>query len=252
MVVVSTTMISSMINYLAPQSLEARTIIPAAACPGTYDLRPSDAARLARADLIVRHDFQAYLDTRLRAQNPDLPVHVLNTPEGGLVIPYNYLVALHQLHDILATRFPHLARTLDEGYARAEVEVRAAEREAREMIARTGLAGRTVLCADKQAAFVRWAGLNVAAVFTSSPDELSALHLGRTINAGRNNGARFVAGNLQSGGEAVARAVASETDLPVAILSNFPGSSERNGTWRELLLDNLDLLAQAADGTAQP
>lgn len=250
-VVVSTTMIRSMLDYLVPEDIDARTIIPAAACPGTYDLRPSDAAQLARADLIVRHDYQAYLDSRLLAQNPGIPVRVLDTP-GSLVAPDNYLAVMSRLRDILSKRFPGLSGTLDQNYRLAEAEVKAVEQEARDRIAEAGLPGSTVLCADKQASFMRWAGINVAAAFTSSPDELSVFQLARTISAGRESGARFVVGNQQSGGEAVARGVAGETGLPVAILSNFPGSNERNGSWRELLFDNIDLLARAFNGAARP
>jgi len=250
-VTASTSMIGCMLELLAPGGIEVQTLIPPASCPGTYDLRPGDASRLARSVLIVRHDYQAYLDSRFREQNPAMHLAVLETP-GHLLVPQNFRRALEQLKGILAQTFPSLDSSLEANYAAALTMIDSADTRAHNRLEQSGIAGRIALCSDKQVGFALWAGVKSAGTFTNSPEELSALNLGRIIKAGREGGAAFVVGNLQSGGEKVARAVAAQTGLPVCILSNFPGTNARNGDWPSLLADNLELLIQAAGGDSQP
>jgi zinc transport system substrate-binding protein len=250
-VVATTTMIRSMVELLAPSGIECRNLIPPAACPGQFDLKPRDAAGLAGASLIIRHDYQAYLDSRLRAQNPDLKILVLRTP-GHLVVPENYLAALGLVKEMLAGQFPELSAELESGYASARGRIAQAEAEAHQTIRRDNLARTRAVCSEMQSGFLLWAGVQVCAVFSNSPDELSVQRLRQIIALARGKDAGFVAGSLQSGGEPVARGIASELGLPVCILSNFPGTSERNRTYFDLLRDNLALLSRAASGTSHP
>ena len=61
-VTATTTMIGSMLDLLSGGELEIRVLIPPGSCPGHFDLKPADAVHLSQADLVIRHDFQAYLD----------------------------------------------------------------------------------------------------------------------------------------------------------------------------------------------
>jgi len=244
-VTASTSMIGCMLTLLATDIIEVQILIPPAACPGTYDLRPSDAAKLARSALIIRHDFQTYLDSRFREQNHDIRLAILDTP-GHLLVPQNFLTSLRQLKGILKQQFPDLEENFEKNASAAEQSIRAAGEAASKRFKNAGLRYRTALCSDKQAGFALWAGIKAAGAFSNSPEELLALRLGQIIQAGRDNGAEFVVGNLQSGGEKVALAVADQTSLPVCILSNFPGTNDRNGDWASLLADNTELLIRAA------
>lgn len=246
-VTASTSMIGCMIGLLAPELIEVQVLIPPAACPGTYDLRPSDAAKLAKSVLIIRHDYQSYLDRRFREQNRNIRLAILDTP-GHLLVPRNFLSALGQLKEILSRQFPALGDSLEKNAAAAEKYVMAAGEAARLRFESAGMAQKTALCSDKQAGFALWAGVKSAGTFLNSPEELSALRMGQIIQIARDSKAQFIAGNLQSGGEKVALALAGQTGLPVCILSNFPGTNERNKDWAGLLADNTELLIRAASG----
>ncbi|MEA1997262.1 MAG: hypothetical protein U9N45_06460, partial [Gemmatimonadota bacterium] len=87
--------------------------------------------------------------------------------------------------------------------------------------------------------------------FTNSPDELSVLCLKELIETAAREQVDFVAGNIQSGGAVVAAGIAAEIKSPVCVLSNFPGTSERNPDYFSLLLDNIDRLAGINKRTAQ-
>ncbi len=250
-VTASTSMIGCMIVLLAPELIEVQVLIPPAACPGTYDLRPSDAAKLAKSALFIRHDYQSYLDRRFREQNRNIRLAVLDTP-GHLLVPRNFLAALDQLKGILIRRFPALGDSIEKNAAAAEKYVLAAGEAARLRFESAGMARKTALCSDKQAGFALWAGVKAAGTFSNSPEELSALRLGQIIQTARDSRAQFIVGNLQSGGEKVALSLAGQTGLPVCILSNFPGTNERNKDWAGLLADNTNLLIQAAASGGRP
>jgi len=254
-VVATTTMIGSILELLAGKELEIRVLIPPGSCPGYFDLKPGDAVHLSQANLIIRHDFQSYLDRKLVSQNPLLRVAMLESPghaAGDLVIPSNHLAALKRVKDILENSYSRLIPVLEKNFALARFQVEEAEQEARLRIEEADFGGVKVLASFRQADFVRWAGLEVVAEFTNSPDELSVLRLKEIVETAAEQNIAFIAGNLHSGGEAVARAISAETGLPVCILSNFPGTNERNPTYFKLLFENIGLLTKVRLETAHP
>jgi zinc transport system substrate-binding protein len=241
----TTTIIGEMLRMVGGEAIEAHTLIPPRSCPGHFDLSPGDAVRLAGARLMLRHDFQAYLDHRLTAQNPELELEVISTG-GQVILPEAYLRGMKRLFDILCGRYPELADTFKANHNRAIQQVHRSAAKALEHAGRSGLKGLPVLGSMKQQGLLRWLGFEVVATFSNSPDELSVRKLAELLNSARNREIAFVAGNLQSGGEAVARTVAVQAGLPVTILSNFPGSEDHNSTYYDLLLDNVSRLARTA------
>lgn len=254
-VMATTTMIGSMLELLAGDELEIRVLIPPGSCPGHFDFKPGDAVHLSQANLIIRHDFQSYLDQKLVSQNPLLRVAMLESPghaAGDLVIPSNHLAALKRVKDILENSYSRLIPVLEKNFALARFQVEEAEQEARLRIEEADFGGVKVLASFRQADFVRWAGLEVVDEFTNSPDELSVLRLKEIVETAAEQNIAFIAGNLHSGGKTVARAISAETGLPVCILSNFPGTNERNTTYTRLLLDNIGLLTRVRLESADP
>jgi len=250
-VVTTTTMIGSMVELLAGHELEVRLLIPPAACPGHFDLKPADAVGLSRAVLIIRHDYQGYLDRKLDSQNPEMEIAALETP-GHFVIPANYISALHRIKEILEERFPELSGYLDQSCEKASSRIEQAEREVRARIAGNGLPGTRALASVRQAGFLRWAGMEVVATLPNSPEELSVFQLKRLVDSARQGRVSLVVGNLQGGNPAVAGGIAEQSDVPFCILSNFPGTNERNTTYFSLLKDNIDLLVETLTNPENP
>ncbi len=250
-VVATTTMLGSMVELLAQKEIKLIVLIPPDCCPGHFDLKPRDAALLSRAFLIVRHDFQDYLDRKLRSLNNSVPVVSLDSP-GNLIIPDFYLQALERMKDILGTKFPDLYRSFDANLELARRIVDNAGKAAREKIVISDLARLTALSSSRQADFLRWIGIRVPAVFDDSPEQLSLLNFKNMVESGNREKADLVVGNLQSGGESTAGNIAREIGKPFCILSSFPGSSNSNSTYAALLLENIDLLARARKESVCP
>jgi zinc transport system substrate-binding protein len=240
-----------MVEILAPDEIKLIILIPPDCCPGHFDLKPRDVVLLSRASLIVRHDFQDYLDRKLESLNFSVPVVSLDSP-GNLIIPDFYLQALERMKDILETNFPGLSRGLEANLESARRVVGDAGKAAREKIVISGLVGLTALSAEKQADFLRWIGIRVPAVFDDSPEQLSLLNLKNVVEAGNREKVDLVVGNLQSGGERTARNIAREIGKPFCILSSFPKSSNSNSTYAALLLENINLLTRARKESVHP
>lgn len=242
----TTTVIGEMLRMVGGDAIESRVLIPPRSCPGHFDLSPSDAVRIADARLMLRHDFQAYLDRRLTAQNPELEIEIVSTG-GQVILPEAYLRGMTGVKELLRAHFPELAGQFEKNHKEAVEAVRNSADAALRQAQSAGLSGVRVLGAAKQKGLLAWLGLQVVDVFTSNHDELSVLKLASLLQTARDERIAFIAGNLQSGGEAVARTVASQAGLPAAILSNFPGSEEYNRTYHDLLLDNVSRLVRAAN-----
>ncbi len=239
----TTTVIGEMLRMVGGEAIETRTLIPPRSCPGHFDLSPGDAVRLSGARLMLRHDFQAYLDRRLTAQNPELELEVISTG-GQIILPEAYLRGMERLCTVLCGRYPKLAATFKANHERAAAKVKKTAALARQMAEQAGFKDLPILGALKQQGLLRWLGFKVVATFSNSPDDLSVRKLAALLDTARTREIAFVAGNLQSGGETVARTVAGQAGLPVTILSNFPGSEEHNNTYHDLLLDNVSRLAR--------
>jgi ABC-type Zn uptake system ZnuABC Zn-binding protein ZnuA len=242
-VVATTTMIKSMLELLAGGELDIRLLIPPGACPGHFDLKPKDAAGLAEAELIIRHDFQNFLDRKLSAQNSGLEIAIIETP-GHLVVPANYLGALLQMRRILEARFPGLKSSLEQNLALASRRVEQAELKAGELIAGAGYDGARVLASVRQRGFLLWAGVHVVATFPNAPEDVSVLQMKKILDSARIGRAALVVGNLQGGGPVLARTLSGELGIPRCLLSSFPGTGARNKNYFDLLQDNLNQLLQ--------
>ena len=238
----TTTLIAGMVESLAAGDLAVHSLIPPGSCPGHFDLKPRDAMALSEAKVILRHDYQRYLDDKLSAQNRSLTIESLASV-GHLSIPANYLHVLSQVRGVLARHYPHLKANLNLNYEAAVSQIKGVERHMQARAAGMGLGRTPVLASAMQAEFLTWLGLEVVGTFTDSPDELSVRRLRELVRIARRTGARAVVGNLQSDTERVARTIGQEIGLPVCMLSNFPGTNESNGTYAGLLLDNTNRLA---------
>ena len=247
-VIAATSMIADMLEALAGDELEIQVLIPPGQCPGHFDLKPSDAVRLSQAGLVIRHDFQSYLDRRLISQNPGMRLAALETP-GELAVPDNYLAALEEVKKYLVQAYPDLAPGLERKARKVRRQIQQVVREARDLINRSELKGIKVLASQMQADLARWSGLEVVDEFTNSADALSARRLKELMAASTQGNVGFVVGNLQGGGQQIAGLISTSTGRPSCVLSNFPGTNQRNRTYPGLLIDNLTLLAETARRT---
>ncbi len=238
-VVVTTSMLECAVrDLLGPGSpVTIVRLVPPGSCPGHFDLSPGMLPTLRKAALILRHDYQAALDAKLRGLGiPEERIASIPSSQSFL-IPWNYLRLLEQtarrLEQLIPDERDVLQRALQESRNRLNRLASWMRSRARDW------QGAPVVAARFQAEFCRWLGFEVKAVFPR-PEDMTPRELRKVLAAP----AALVVGNLQSGGEA-ATALAERKGVPGAILSNFPDAPGYGKGYEGLLRANIERLAGA-------
>ena len=248
-VVTGTSLMAQIVERIGGDLVDVVNIIPPAQCPGHFDVKPSDIQKLAEADLFLLHGWQGEMfsqDLITSANNPNLTVvrlDIPSNPQSNWMTPSvqqeatdRVAAALSQVDSKNSSIYQKLAAEYKD-----KIEAKGAEIKA-------GLAGENlsrinVICSGMQAAFVRWAGLNVVAIY-GRPDSFTPQVVKDLVDKGKEENVTLIIENLQSGKDAGA-GVAEELGCTRIILSNFPGGLDNTETWEKAIDRNIELILEA-------
>ena len=99
------------------------------------------------------------------------------------------------------------------------------------------------MCADMQAGFVGWVGLNIVTTYDRSDPSIPQV-VRELVDTGRAENVTLIIDNLQSGQDA-AKAIAEDIRCKRIILSNFPGGFDNTETWEKAIDRNIELILEA-------
>lgn len=243
-VATSTSYLESAARDVLGGELEALRLAGPGACPGHFDIRPSQAAKLRRSRVLLRFDFQSSLDRVLETGGTNRPLVVAVAVSGGLGLPESYLSACRQIADALVS-----LGMLDPTNAQARLRAVACrlgqlEQHLANRVALAGLRGAPVIASVHQKDFCEWLGLNVVATFRAA-DMSSVADIDNAIRAGEFAGVGLVVANLSEGRRA-ADALAERLGARVAVFRNFPALEGGRVSFDDLLASNVDALLNAA------
>jgi zinc transport system substrate-binding protein len=212
------------------------------ACPGRFDIRPSQVRDLRRCRVLLRMDFQKGLDAKLSAAT-DAGLRIAEiAPGGGLCRPDSYLAACRQTAEaLIAAGLLNRSRS-EIRLAEIAERLNTAAEKLRPQIA--ALHGRAVLTSGHQADFCRWLGLKVVGTF-SAADTAGPAQLNRAVQAGRDRQVKLVIANRPEG-RRVADALAERLGAEVVVFDNFPDPGAGPHPFDALLQSNVASLARAA------
>jgi len=211
-------------------AIDVVTIIPSGFCPAHYDLRPSDIAAFANADLVFYSEFEVWVDTLLSA--------VGSTPEAAAAKAEAIAAAL-------VDRFPDRAETFRANAADYEARLSELAGSLKEEAESRGVERIPVVCMEWQADFVSWLGFDVVATYPM-PEGLSIRDLDELADAGRKAGAILVIDNWQSGTE-FGEKLAEQIGAVHIVLSNFPGFPPEAETLIGLFSHNAQALFESIE-----
>lgn len=243
-VVAGTSLVEDIVLDLTSRRVTMVTITPGSSCPGHTDLKATDMAFAASADVALVHQYQTnmpQIQSMLAAANATLRVETLAV-RGAWTIPSVQEEATRRIGQILSAVRPHWAADIERRTAARLERIAAAKAQAVKRLA--PLAGKAVLASAMQADFVRWAGLSVVKEYGRAED-ITPRDLVGLMEAARGKRIVGVVDNLQSGADA-GRPVADELRVPHVVLSNFPGSVPGAEDYFGLLEHNVRLLAGLA------
>lgn len=241
-VVATSEVFGSLARAIGAEDVLVITIIPAGFCPAHYDLRPSDFLYLAKAELVIYHGIEPWIDRLLANINPQAKVINLggewNSPEPLAEKAKAIAGAMKELWPEKAELFQaRLDRFLSDLDALAqEIQARARELKLEEV--------PTIVMAWQEG-FARWLGLNIIATYP--PEErLTVKDLTELAAKGRELGVKLVIDNLQSGvsfGGRLAQAIGAIH----IVLTNFPGPIPGAVDMLSMLRVNAELVFAAVE-----
>jgi zinc transport system substrate-binding protein len=246
-IMAGSSLIANIIQDVAGDKLETRTLIPPGVCPGHYDVKPSDIEALANSKALFIHDYQEYFTNITgaieAAENPDLTVTVINVT-GNWMVPAVQAEAVDKIAQALGELDPENAAYYQQRAADREQAILAKGEEVESELQGAGVEGVKVLCAEMQQGFVNWAGFNITATF-GRPEDLSTTDVAQLITEANQAGVVLIIDNLQSGSATLGASIEQDVEAIPVTISNFPGGFENTETWEKAIDKNVDLLLEA-------
>ncbi len=247
-VVTSTSLLAQIVERVGGDKVDVVNIIPPAQCPGHFDVKPGDIQKLADADLFLLHGWQGEKFSQeliASANNPDLTVVTIDieglgsdwmTPPGQLVATDKISAALCQVDAENSSVYQQLATEYKDKIAAKEAEIKA-------KLAQANPSGVNVMCAEMQAGFVQWTGLNLVATYNRNDPDIPQV-VKELVDKGRAENVTLIIDNLQSGQDG-GKLIAKDIGCPRIILSNFPGGFDDTETWEKAIDRNIELILEA-------
>jgi zinc transport system substrate-binding protein len=246
-IMAGSSLIANIIQDVAGDKMETRTLIPPGVCPGHYDVKPSDIEALATCRALFIHDYQQYFtninDAVAAADNPSLNITVLNVT-GNWMVPAVQAEAVGKIAQALGELDPENAVYYEGKAAERAQAILAKGEDVESELQGAGVEGVKVICAEMQAGFVGWAGFNITATY-GRPEDLSVSDVEQLVTDAIEAGVVLVIDNLQSGATATSEAMAQDIGAIQMTISNFPGGFENTETWEKAIEKNVDLLQEA-------
>ncbi|MBA7632796.1 hypothetical protein ES703_40350 [subsurface metagenome] len=249
-VVTSISLISSIVERIAGDSVDVINIIPPAQCPGHFDVSPGEVQKLAEADLFLLAGWQGEMFTQElieSANNPDLTVISLDipsNPQSNWMTPAVQQEVVGKITAALSQVDTKNSTAYQDSAAEYKDKIEAKAAEIKGKLAGEDLSSINVICSGVQAAFLNWIGLNVV-TFYGRPDSFTPQVTKDLVDKGRQENVTLIIDNLQSGQDAGA-GLAEELGCNRIILSNFPGGFDNTETWEKAIDRNIDLILEAA------
>ncbi len=226
-----------------------KTLIPPAMCPGHFDVRPGDIARLRRGGVLLIHDWQREMQNIRSVVSaaglPDARLRVAPVTENWM-IPSAREAASAAVARILTELIPEQAEqiaTRDEAY-RESIHAHGDAMRAR--LQSAGAADINVMCEAILEDLLAWLGFQVVATYGRSED-MGAASMAHLVRTGREKQVALVVDNLQSSGARLGPAIARDIGAEYVVISNFPGGFDGAPTWEATSDRNAQLLIEAAD-----
>ena len=246
-VVTSTSLLSDIIERIGSDRVDIINIIPPAQCPGHFDCKPGDMQKLADADIFFMHGWQGEKFTQElidSANNDALVVSVVNV-EGNWMTPAVQLAAFDTIVAEMCKVDLKNCDLYQDNVGKNKTTIEKKGDELKVELEGYNLGNVNVLCAEQQAGFVKWTGLNIVGTF-GRPDSLTPQVVKDLVDLGKAENVTLVVDNLQSGQDA-GKGVAEELGCKRIILSNFPGGFDNTDTWEKAIDYNVELVVGAVE-----
>jgi zinc transport system substrate-binding protein len=237
-IVTSDTILSGMSeSLLPPEYFAVAAILPPSQCPGHYDIKLGDIARVNKANLVVSFIGMPFMQ---QAEVDAARQLLIDANDRNWMAPNSYITGLNLLAAKFSERFPEHRRQIATRREHAILEVAEKDKILGDRIKSAGITRKSIIASSMLKEPLEWMGFQIVGEY-GRPESISAKEIAALTRIGKEKGASMIVDNLQSGPEA-GKGVAEALGVPHVILSNFP--SEKG--YADTLSDNVDAVLTAA------
>jgi len=241
--------IANIVQDVAGDKVETRTLIPPGVCPGHYDVKSSDIEALASSKALIIHNYQQNYQNIVgaveAAENPDLVITVLNVT-GNWMVPAVQAEGVGKITEALGEIDPENVAYYQQRATERAQAISTKGEQVQQRLTDAVVEGVKVLCAEMQAGFVSWAGFDIVATF-GRPEDLTPAQVADLIDEAQGAVVALIIDNLQSGSTTLGASLEQDVAAIPVTISNFPGGLADTETWEKAIDRNVDLLLAALD-----
>ena len=225
----SDTILSTMIvSLLPPDRYSVEAILPPGQCPGHYDVKLTDIAKIKKAVLTVSFRDMPFMNKALADGGAHL---LLDTGGRNWMTPDSYVYGLSVVAEGLAMHLPEERAGIMARKERAGLEVRIRADNLRKKIIQPGTLGKAVIASSMQKETVEWMGFRVVGEY-GRQEALSVRDVTALSRIGRDKHVVMIVDNLQSGPDE-GKGIAETLKVPHVVLTNFPSEKGYLATLEE-------------------
>ncbi len=224
---------------LPSDSFATTAILPPGQCPGHYDIKLTDIAKVKQADLVISFLGMPFMNQTEIAADKHL---LIDTKGRNWMTPPSYIAGLGILAERLIERFPGQRQQISKRKERAVRDTDEMTKSLNDRLQQAFVSQKPVISSSMLKEPLEWMGFRVVGEY-GRPESLSAKEIVELTRIGKDKKAVMIVDNLQSGPEA-GKGIAEALDVPHVIFSNFPSEKGYVST----LSENVNA-ALAAAGT---
>lgn len=238
-VVVSTSMLEAAVREVLPAgaSIDVVSILPPSSCPGHFDMSPRLLPMLKAAALVIRHDYQGVLDEKIAQIGGTVQGMNLIETTGSPLIPHHYSLLARHVSAVLKTLVPDRAPEMEAVLMDIDTRMERLAAGAEQTAAQWQVV--PVVAATNAIEFCNWLGFTVVGEL-KRPEDTTPQDFAKLVRLD----AELIVGNLQEGTES-ALSLGARMNVPVAVISNFPGAEGFGETYDDLFTANLNRIRTA-------
>jgi len=220
-IVVTTTLISAVVNDIGKEKVKVETLIPPGQCPGHFDIKISHLKSLEKTGILFAHGYENYLDKlRKVIKNPDFKIYLIKEDMNWL-IPEMQLRANQEITGILSSLFPEEKKYFHQNLLKSEKQIKLLDKEIKEKIKQHQLKGKKVICDKYLKDLLSYLEFNIVETY-GRKEELTPLKISSLIRKGREEKVELIVDNMQSGPD-TGKSLADDLKIPHIVFSNYPG-----------------------------
>jgi zinc transport system substrate-binding protein len=214
-VVTSDTILSGMCEALLPSdSFAIAAILPPGQCPGHYDVKLTDIAKVKQANLVISFCGMPFMNQTEIAADKHL---LIDTKGRNWMAPPSYIAGLIILADRLIERFPEQRQQILMRKERAIREAKENIKSHNIRLQQASVSQKPIIASSMLKEPLEWMGFRVVGEY-GRPESLSAKEIVELTRIGKDKKAVMVVDNLQSGPDA-GKGIAEALNMPHVIFS---------------------------------